>query len=230
MVTHLEAGGIPVDVVDLKNDAGTRLLGAIMPHADDTWVFKLSGPIEAVSSQKSSFDEFIRSIRFDQAPPAPAAPVLGPAVPGGSQPGIFRATGIDGAQWALPTGWTAEAGNGFLLASIHPAGNSLAQIKVSNFRGVGGGAGANVSRWRGAVGLDPVDDAHADAGQNVTLGGRPWTIHDYTGPANGGSRLIVASTDAAGIMWFFRLEGPTDAIGKIKADFDQFLASIRIGS
>jgi len=49
-------------------------------------------------------------------------------------------------------------------------------------------------------------------------GGRlPWapttfTIHDYSGPAKGGTREIVALTELNGATWYFKLIGPTDAV------------------
>jgi len=85
----------------------------------------------------------------------------------------------------------------------------------------------NVSRWRGEVGLGPVDDATAEPGVKSKLGDVNVTTFDYTGPANGGSRLIVATVDAAGQTWFFKLSGPTATIAAQKAAFDQFLASLK---
>jgi hypothetical protein len=101
------------------------------------------------------------------------------------------------------------------------------EIKVSKFGAVGGGAGANVTRWRGEVGLAPVSDAEADPGQTVKAGAATLTVHDYTGPANGGTREIIAQTDAGGATWYFKLIGPTSAVAAQKAAWDQFLASLR---
>ncbi len=136
-------------------------------------------------------------------------------------------SGVAGATWTLPAGWTAKPGDAMRLATIHPAGNGNTEIKVSKFGAISGGLGMNVSRWHGDVGLDPVDDEHADAGQQVMIGNRPWTIHDYTGPAAGGRRVIIASTDSGGETWYFKLLGPTEAVGGVKGDFDRFLAGIK---
>ena len=135
--------------------------------------------------------------------------------------------GVDGARWMLPAGWTAQPGENGRLATLHP-GAGAGEIRVSKFGAMTNAPGLNVSRWHGDVGLEPVDDAHADAGQTVVLGSRSWTIHDYTGPKNGGSRVIIASTDVAGETWFFKFLGPADAVGANKADFDHFLASIKL--
>ncbi|HWE03703.1 MAG TPA: hypothetical protein VG326_14960 [Tepidisphaeraceae bacterium] len=225
VVTHVKAADVEIDVVDLEGP-GNTLLAAIIPHAADTWFVKLSGPSAAIDEQKERFANFVHSIHFDANPPS--APVAGAPSPGNG--GSSVATGIDGARWTLPPTWTAEPGNAMRLATIHPDGNGATEIRVSKFAALGGGAGANVTRWRGDVGLGAVDDAQADPGQQATLGGRSWTIHDYTGPAGGGKRVIVAMLDSNGDTWFFKLIGPTDAVGKAKNAFDQFLASVKIGS
>jgi hypothetical protein len=227
-VTHIKVRDVEVDVVDLEG-ASETLLGAIIPHNTETWFVKLSGPSAAVDEQKVRFATFVKSIHFEASPePSVTPPSAGPAAPGNASGSV--AGGVDGAQWTLPPNWTAEPGNSFRLATIHPDGNGATEIKVSKFAGLGGGAGANVTRWRGDVGLEAVDDAHADPGQLATFGGRSWTLHDYTGPADGGKRVIVAMLDANGETWFFKLIGPTDAVAKVKPAFDAFLASIKVGS
>jgi len=234
VVSRIDATGAPADIIDLKNtQAGQEMLGAIVPHDSDTWIFKLAGPAGAVTEQKSRFNDFVRSIRFDSSSPAPAVsgtnPPLAPASAAASENGATAGgqQGIAGAQWTLPADWTAQASaSPFGLLTIH-AGNGNVQIKVSKFASLGGGAGLNVTRWRGEVGLEPVDDAHADPGQKTDMGGRTWTLHDYTGPANGGTREIVASTVSPQGTWFFKMFGPTDAVAAQKAQFDKFLAGIR---
>ena len=228
VVTHMKLPDVETDVVDLEGP-GNTLLGAIVPHGGDTWFLKLSGPSAAVNEQKEKFANFVHSVHFDANPSVvPPAPVVGPPVQGNGDSSV--ATGVDGAKWTLPPGWTAEPGSTMRLATIHPGGNGATEIIVSKFAGLGGGLGANATRWRRSVGLDPVDDANADPGQQVTLGGSSWTIHDYTGPADGGKRLIVALLDSNGQTWFFKLIGPTDAVGKVKPAFDQFLASVKVAS
>ena len=226
-VTHIAIGDQSADVAELDGE-GRKMLGAIVPHASETWFIKLSGESAAVGAQKENFLQFVKSLHFDtgNSAPAPANPPANP-IAGPGEAASPVAAGVAGATWTLPNGWTATPGDSFRVATLHPGDNALTEIRVSKFAGLGGGAGANVSRWHGDVGLDPVDDAHADTGQQVNLGGRTWTLHDYTGPANGGRRVIVAMTDAGGGTWFFKLLGPTDAVAKAKPEFDQFLASVK---
>ena len=232
-VTHIPFGDVTIGVVTMggATPSEPKLLGAILPHAQDTWVFKLSGDQTALDAQASAFADFLKSVRFGDSSSGP--PVAGPPVPtpesSNPAPAESAATGAGGAKWTLPAGWTAEASsNSFRVATIRPS-NGSAEIKVSKLGVGGGGLGANVSRWHGEVGLEQVDDEHADPGQQMKVGDQTWTLHDYTGPANGGTREIVALAEAGGNTWYFKLVGPTDVVAKAKPEFDQFLATVRLG-
>jgi hypothetical protein len=41
------------------------ILGVILQRADQTWFFKMTGPADLVAQQKSAFEEFVRSIKFE---------------------------------------------------------------------------------------------------------------------------------------------------------------------
>ena len=41
------------------------VLAAGLPHAGDTWFFKMTGPAELVGRQKSAFEAFVTSVKFD---------------------------------------------------------------------------------------------------------------------------------------------------------------------
>lgn len=50
--------------VDLSG-AEKRILGVILPHGRETWFFTLKGPPELVGEEKSHFEAFVASVRFD---------------------------------------------------------------------------------------------------------------------------------------------------------------------
>lgn len=227
VVTHRQNGEVTSDVVDMSNTATppARLLAAIVVHGGDSWGIKLFGPADQIGAQKARFDEFIASLKFDSTP-APVADTTATPPPPSADAGS-AATGAPGVLWTLPQGWTADlSAGGFRLATIHP-GNDGTEIKVSKLGMIGGGLAANVNRWRGEVGLPPVTEEQADKGEQRAVGAVTLTIHSYTGPANGGKREIVASTEAGGATWYFKLIGPTDAVNAQSPAFDQFLASLR---
>ncbi len=103
-----------------------RLLGAIVPHGDSTWFFKLVGPVAAVGERKADFDGLVDSVRF-----------------GGGKD--------DPATWKLPAGWTEEKGPAPRHATLKfgPADAPL-ELSVSKLGSGGQTASvlANVNRWR----------------------------------------------------------------------------------
>ena len=60
----------------------------------------------------------------------------------------------------MPAGWQEVPAAQFLLAeySIAGANGAKAEVNVAQLSGDGGGLLANVNRWRGQIGLDPVDE------------------------------------------------------------------------
>lgn len=62
---HADIGALPVDIVDFAgtvNGVPTRLLGAVVPFAGETWFFKLMGPDALVAREKPVFREFLRTL------------------------------------------------------------------------------------------------------------------------------------------------------------------------
>jgi hypothetical protein len=51
---------------DTSDKPAQRTVGAIVKHGGQTWFFKLMGPADLVGEQKSAFEEFLKSVRFDK--------------------------------------------------------------------------------------------------------------------------------------------------------------------
>lgn len=65
-VEHLETAAFRIDVVDMLGTANgqpTRVLGAIVPHGNETWFFKLTGPDALVTAEREHFRAFLQSIK-----------------------------------------------------------------------------------------------------------------------------------------------------------------------
>ena len=58
----LEANGLRILVFDGAN-GGTRMLGAIVPRAGETWFFKLTGPDALVAREKPAFLDFLKTVK-----------------------------------------------------------------------------------------------------------------------------------------------------------------------
>jgi len=60
-VTRFTANGLPVAVVEFTSGA-QHLVGAMVPHGDATWFFKLTGPDAVVTAEKPAFLLFLQTL------------------------------------------------------------------------------------------------------------------------------------------------------------------------
>ena len=70
--THLDYNGLHLTYVDLTSTSATapqRVLGAIVPHGEATWFFKVTGPAPLIAREQAAFADFLKTIR-----PAGATP------------------------------------------------------------------------------------------------------------------------------------------------------------
>jgi hypothetical protein len=149
----------------------TRLLGVIFPHGDQTWFFKLTGPESAVNDVTEPFNTFMNSVRFTGKADAPVT-------------------------WTLPEGWKEEKGPAPRYATFH-LGPKEKPIELSVTM-LGKEAAAilpNVNRWRGQLGLAPVDEAGLAAlTKDIKVNDGTAVLVDMTGSAGkkGGGPMMAA--------------------------------------
>jgi hypothetical protein len=63
--TSLDIAGVTATLVDFANDAtGKRMIVATIPHAGNSWFFKMTGDAPLVEAQKEAFLEFVKSVKF----------------------------------------------------------------------------------------------------------------------------------------------------------------------
>ena len=113
-----------------------RTLGAIALVRPYGWFFKVSGPDELVAPQKDSLEAFLKSIQFSRNPDTDPT-------------------------WTLPEGWKQQEGNELRFATIQIAGSDAPlELTVTKLPMRGGDETeyllANVNRWRGELGLEPL--------------------------------------------------------------------------
>lgn len=104
--------------------------------------------------------------------------------------------------------------------------NGNAEVAVTVFPGDVGGTLANVNRWRGQIGLDPLD---AEKLSSVT---RPFTISDHGGllvDLQGPEQSILGGIlSFHGSTWFFKLQGATGTVAEQADAMEVFLSSVQI--
>ncbi len=133
--------------------------------------------------------------------------------------------------WTAPAHWTAKSLGSMRKGSYAVAGEAgaVGDLAITAFPGDTGGLFANVNRWRGQVGLGPIEAAQLEASvKNIEANGLKMTIVEATGQANGVSTtLLGAIVPHEGQTWFFKLIGPAALVTHEQTAFRDFLSTIK---
>jgi hypothetical protein len=108
-----------------------------------------------------------------------------------------------------------------------------ADVSIIPLAGGSGGELANVNRWRGQVGLGPLDQAQlAGSAEKVSIGTTPAPLYDIVGKdakTQQPTRIIGSLLSSEGTTWFFKMTGSDALVEQEKPAFKQLLQSIRFG-
>lgn len=133
-------------------------------------------------------------------------------------------------QWTLPKGWTSAPGNGMRFATLNPPGPGKIELSVVCLPGSAGGELANVNRWRGQIGLEPIDEkALAANKKTVKCKAGTVAVFDFTSQDQAATRMITGSlTTQDGSTWFLKLLGDAAPVGKARPDYMRFLETLHL--
>lgn len=232
LLTTLQVNGLEVRLVELTGGAAgdpQRMLSAIVPFANATWFFKLTGPDATVKAEKQAFLSLVRSIHASASAAAPGAmPAMGAPAPAGNMADTAVQTAEGpGLKWTAPAAWQSEPPSAMRKATYKVTGDNgaSADLSVTAFPGDVGGELANVNRWRGQVQLAPLGEADLGAAvTRLTVDGLKITVVDFTGPDH---RLLGAIVPYGNATWFFKLTGPSPLLEREKADFLALIHSLK---
>ena len=129
--------------------------------------------------------------------------------------------------WDAPPSWKPKPPSEMRKASYDVPGGC--DLSVTAFPGDVGGELANVNRWRGQVGLEPLGAADLDASvSRIEPNGLKATLVELDGAgAQAGRAMIGAIVPLGASTWFLKLSGPAAAVGAAKGDFLSFVRSVR---
>ncbi len=168
--------------------------------------------------------------------PKAASPPLADAHDSGAMPAMPASADLSspparaegGLRWTLPKGWTEAPGGAMRFATFKPPVPGKIDASVVVLPGPAGGELANVNRWRGQIGLPPLDEAALSAARKVlqTRAG-PVKLYDFTSDSTPKNRLVAGLTEAKGNTWFVKMTGDASAVGAARSDFMKLLGSLR---
>lgn len=133
-------------------------------------------------------------------------------------------------RWDAPKGWRALPGGGMRYATfvIPGPGGSSVELSVVALQGRAGGELANINRWRGQVGLPPLDEGSLEKrSERVNSAAGTLRAVDYGGREPAGTRILGAILRWREKTWFFKILGPDPAVAAAKPAFLAFLKSLR---
>jgi hypothetical protein len=214
-VAIVDLAGLP-DNADPARDG--RIIAAMVTTADATLFFKMRGNAELSEAQKGDFIKWVAAVCNAQTQAAPPQMAVAPPPQTTSAPQI---------KWTTPEGWTEVPPSSMRYASFSAPADEASKIDISvvTFPGDGGSDSDNVNRWRGQMGLAPVD-ASTVTSQVAPLKTADTTF-STTDIAGDKTRTIAAWTRRDGRVWFFKATGPTAAVEKEKPNFVKFIESVR---
>jgi len=232
----------------VKGKPLARIVGAWLRRGNTVWFFKMMGPADLVGAQKDAFKGFLASVTFTGsadmgsrgAPasntndlPRTTGPVpdlsnlpTSPTLPSGA--GLKSAEGSS-LRWNAPSNWIVKPPTSMRRGSYALGQEGAVDLSITAFPGDVGGPIANVNRWLGQVGLPPIEEADLPGYvSHVSANGLVFFLAD-TGSKDPShpQRIIAAVASWQGNSWFFKMTGPTEAVGKEKADFLDFLQTVR---
>lgn len=197
-------------------------------------IFLLISPL-ALCTLSSCKDDEIRTYKVatDSAPEVSVAPIdpIGAAPKPEEEKPHDHAAHSGNVIWQAPEEWSQEVPGQFLTAAYSlPDGG---RVTVSKLGGDGGGLAANVNRWRGQVGLEPLADDK--------IGGQPMKIVDSEegmllynlNPENATEEaegILAAVLPLASETWYFKFSGSSGILKKSSGTFMEFLRTVRVAS
>jgi hypothetical protein len=101
-------------------------------------------------------------------------------------------------------------------------------VSVVVLAGTAGGDLANVNRWRGQIGLPPLEaQALPTVRKSVATKAGTVSLYDFTSDGTTKTRLVAGELVSGDNSWFFKMTGEADAATKALPDFMHLLQSLR---
>jgi len=134
-----------------------------------------------------------------------------------------------------PSYWKKQAPTAFLLVGyvIQGDGGSTAAVSFSTLHRAPGGLLANINRWRGQLGKEPLEEAALKQNSQTvkTVFGDAMVVEIEglapDGDATKDGRLIGAIAEQGDNAWFFKLRGNAALASAEKANFIQWIQSVK---
>ncbi|QDU68428.1 hypothetical protein [Engelhardtia mirabilis] len=194
---------------------GFRMVGLLAVDSGGSAFLKFVGPADVVEAELLAFERLAESLGGAPSATAAPSPAGGPLT------------------WSAPEGWVQGPPRMMreVTFTTDPAGSVECYISVLG--GDGGGIRSNFDRWRGQMGLAPLDDAALASLERVPCLGSTAILIEIEGAFEGMSGqthdealMLGAVASLEGSTVFVKLVGPRDAAAPERERFRAFVASL----
>ncbi|MBU6399116.1 MAG: hypothetical protein KGS61_02260 [Verrucomicrobia bacterium] len=137
--------------------------------------------------------------------------------------------------WTLPAGWEEKPAGGMRVGSFTATGKSgrTADVSIIPLGGMPEDELANVNRWRGQIGLEPIHPDQLGAQtEPIKIGPLDGHLFDLTSREpkiddKYRARILGAMLTRGDTTWFFKMTGDDATVAEAKPAFVQFLKSVQ---
>ena len=130
--------------------------------------------------------------------------------------------------WNKPVGWEEVVGHSMRLASFNvPYAEGYADLSITSFPGKSGGVAANVNRWLGQIGMEPLDSKGIDKIQNLKVGrlGR-YKYFKLMSNIDDKSAILASIFEIQDNTLFVKCLIPVRFADEIESDFIKFCGTL----
>ena len=193
---------------------------ALFRNRGETWLFPFIADRDLIREQEKNFESFLASttLRAGKIEIRAKAPALPPPPPAHDQHGA--------PTWEVPSHWIKTSASSMRLASyeINDGNGSKLDFSITSFPGDVGGTLANVNRWLGQIGIDPVEESNLSKYVSpIVLDERDAQLVVAVGEKNALFAAIMMVEDRS---WFFKITGNRELAKVEKSNFLSFLNSV----
>lgn len=133
-------------------------------------------------------------------------------------------------KWKTPGSWEEVQGHSMRLASFNvPSSEGIGDLSITTFSGVSGGIQANVNRWLGQIGLEPlslVDIQKISFSRTGRLG--DYQYFKLINEDQKETAILASIFQLEARTVFVKLSINANDIIKVESDFSSFCESISI--
>ncbi|HVU08294.1 MAG TPA: hypothetical protein VHG89_07105 [Verrucomicrobiae bacterium] len=204
-----------------------RILVAELTRGATSWFFKMTGEDSFVVLQKNNFLQFLKSVSFvENATPQNFSTQMASTPAAENQNANPNLNSI----WTIPPDWKSVAPSSSILLAqfLIETNGAQAEVNAAEFPGDAGGLAANVNRWRGQLGLQPIAEILTSPLSSTDASGA--RVVDFTGTdskTGKPARLVGAIVPQNSQTWFYKLMGNPQIVAQQKDAFLKFIQSAK---